>query len=411
MSALSGYGQVLSEAQAALVATAEELVKKTSDVYQRAEKDGTLHSSDELDGLIKQHGPAYKKLLVEQFRSADNVTITEISHPMDFDPPNGQNPDELPKYKYASVQLTEEQKKLGLEALQAMDDTSRQGVLRCGFSPHHLVDMVNNGMVSQMLVCFECATSEWHGSLGLNQPSALNDTLGVIVEAAGLQKTKPWKKMAQERRAKDAERKLEMAPEEVMEKMEKLHKLAVEDKTETIRESAEYRKLSEALPLVFRTLLSRRIREADHITITEISSYGDFIPLVHTVAKFTDLPEYEYASKRVTPEQQALAAKTAETMDLSYPEPNYCGPMPHHRMDITGKDGKVSTLLICYECLSVQWEEFPSLSETNGFWAVMNPMMKQVGLEAKKDWGKMAMDRYAKETAKNKSPDEQAPAK
>lgn len=186
--------------------TPEELRQRTNEIMDSATSE-TNHSamrSDEFKELLDAHGPAVKKMFVEKFREADHIILVKISHPIDFDRPAGEFLDDLPQYEYVSVRLSDAQKKAGTAALEAMDGNTAQGRSRC-FFPHHRMDIVGrNGQTSRMLICVECNQVHWDEDRGLWKPEKITATLATILKSAGLDLEKDWKKLAQERRAKES---------------------------------------------------------------------------------------------------------------------------------------------------------------------------------------------------------------
>lgn len=110
-------------------------------------------------------------------------------------------------------------------------------------------------------------------------------------------------------------------------------------------------------------------------------------------------PQYEYATVRLTPEQSHDCLKALEAMDeTSYDRVSSCFE-PHHRIDMVGRDSEVTSMLVCFECDALRLEKKSPWFFPKGLLPVLRATLKAVGMEEKKEWGKLALERQAKEAA------------
>lgn len=155
----------------------------------------------------------------------------------------------------------------------------------------------------------------------------------------------------------------------------------------------------------FRKLLAEKIRQSDEIRITEISDRND----LPAAGVFLDgeTPEYEYATVRLDGPRTAAFLTAVEAMDDRPQESFAACFLPHHRMTMTGRDGSVSTMIICLDCRGIRWEEASGLTKPDALYTTLETMMKSAGMHLEKDWPAMAKERLEQHRAAEKKLEDQ----
>ncbi|MEM1082540.1 MAG: hypothetical protein AAGI48_00320 [Verrucomicrobiota bacterium] len=142
---------------------------------------------------------------------------------------------------------------------------------------------------------------------------------------------------------------------------------------------------------VYKRRLIKRIKESEHIAMTEHSDRMDFVDESGNLPE--DFPFYEYRQVTLTEDQRSGFLSAVEEMDKDTASgSSMCIFEPHHRLEFIGDEEARSTLSICFQCAQVRWNEV-NLVHPEGLFETLYSLIDQVGLQADKDWRTLAKQR------------------
>lgn len=145
---------------------------------------------------------------------------------------------------------------------------------------------------------------------------------------------------------------------------------------------------------VYKRRLIKRIKESDRITITEHSDRMDFVDESGSLPD--QFPFYEYRQLTLTEEQRSGFVASVEEMDgATISGSPACIFEPHHRLEFIGDEEGSSTMIICFRCGQVRWDEV-DLVHPEGLFVALGALVDAVGLQAERDWKSLARQRSEK---------------